>query len=84
MQAADAEALQLVRAEPLGLGLGRARLPRLRLLDHRTDDVRLPALVEQAAEPRVRLELRSCVIQLVTIGLRFAGGFAISLTARSP
>jgi hypothetical protein len=29
-------------------------------------------------------ELRSCGIQRVTIGLRFAGGFAISLTERSP
>ena len=44
---------QLGPPQPLGLGLGRARLRGLGLLDQRADDVRLPACVEVRAQPLV-------------------------------
>ena len=84
VHAADAEALQLAGPELFGLLLGGARGRRRRLLDQRADDVRLPALGEMRAQPRVGLGAGSSVTQAVTTGLRLAGGFAISLTARSP
>ena len=55
VQAADAVAAELGRAESLGLLLGGARDTRLGRLDERADDVRLPAVVQVPAEPRVRL-----------------------------
>ena len=54
VQQPDAVARELGAAQALGLGLGGAREPRLRLLDQRADDVRLPARVEMHAQPRVR------------------------------
>ena len=61
----------------------RAR-ERLGLLDQRADDVCLPALLRSRVSRRYASEARRSSIQLVTIGLREAGGFAISLTDRSP
>ena len=55
VHAADTEALQLAGAELIGLLLGGPRGRGRRLLDQRADDVRLPALREMRAEPRVRL-----------------------------
>jgi len=46
---------ELGAPEPLGLGLGGSREPRLGHLDHGSDDVRLPACVQVHAEPLVRL-----------------------------
>ena len=80
----DAVALQLAVAQPLRLALGRARDRRLRLLDQRADDVRLAAVVEVLAQAPVRLARAILVTHAVLTGLRFAGGFAISLTWRSP
>ena len=84
VQQPDAVAAQLAALEPLGLLLGGARDARLRLLDQRADDVGLAAVVEVPAQPRVRLGRAVLVTHAVTIGLRSAGGFAISLTDRSP
>ena len=50
MDAADAIVAELVRPEPLGLVLGRAREHRLGALDERADDVRLTAVVEMPPE----------------------------------
>ena len=85
VQQADAVALQLAAPQPLRLDLRGARDRRLRLLDQRAHDVRLPPVVEVAAQAPVRLRrtLRASPTR-VTIGLRDAGGFAISLTERSP
>ena len=55
VEAADAVPLELGAAQPLGLGLGRAGDLRLRLLDQRAHDVRLPAVVEMPPEPPVGL-----------------------------
>ena len=55
MQAADAVPAELRTPEPLRLLLRGTRDARLRGLDERTDDVRLPAVVQVAAEARVRL-----------------------------
>ena len=55
MQQPDAVARELGAPQPLRLRLGRAREPRLRLLDQRADDVRLPPGVEMRAQPLVRL-----------------------------
>ena len=72
------------RAEPLGLVLGGPRHDRLGRLDQRADDVRLAPVDEVRAQAAYASELRSSVTHAVTIGLRFAGGVAISETARSP
>ena len=53
MQAADAEAPELGRPQPLGLLLGRPRLDRLGLGDERADDVGLPPVLEVPAEAGV-------------------------------
>ena len=84
MQEPDAVAAQLGAAQALGLDFGRARDRRLRLLDQRADDIRLPALVEVPAQAPVGLPDRSAPTQAVTIGLRSAGGRVISVTFRSP
>ena len=55
VEAADAVAAELGRAEPLGLLLGGARDARLGRLDQRADDVGLAPVVEVPAEARVRL-----------------------------
>ena len=85
VHAADAEALQLAGPQPLGLLLGRARASSVA-------DSSISGQTTYACRPSARCarsrvyasELRSSVTQAVTIGLRHAGGFAISLTARSP
>ena len=84
VQEPDAVALELRAAEPVGLHLRRARDGRLRFLDQRADDVGLPALVEMAAQPPVGLGGALRGDPAVTIGLRSAGGRAISVTLRSP
>ena len=55
VQAADPIATKLGGSQSLGLLLGSTGNPRLGRLDQRADDVRLPAVVEMPAEPRVRL-----------------------------
>ena len=56
VQQSDAIPGELGAAQPLGLHLGGAREPRLRLLDQRADDVRLAARVEMHPQPRVRVD----------------------------
>ena len=70
VQAADAEPAQLRALQPRRLLLRRARPRRLRLLDQRADDVRLPALAQQARQPPVRLRARAPRSSAVTIGRR--------------
>ena len=55
MQETDAVAAQLGALQSFGLRLGSAREPRLRQLDQRADDVRLPARIEVHAQALVRL-----------------------------
>jgi hypothetical protein len=55
VQQPHAVALQLGTSETLRFRLGSTREPRLRLLDQRTHDIRLPAGVEMHAQPLVRL-----------------------------
>ena len=84
VQAADAEVAELVLPQALGLVLGRPRAARLRLLDERADDVRLPALAQEAVSRVYASDARSSGIQRVITGLRFAGSTVSSLTSRSP
>ena len=55
VQETDAVLAEFPTSKPVRLGLCRARLRRLRLLDQRADDVGLPAGVEVLAQPPVRL-----------------------------
>jgi len=55
VQETDLVVAQLRSPQPPGLGLGRARLRGLGLLDQRADDVRLPAVVEVLPQAAVGL-----------------------------
>ena len=55
VQASDSVPLELPAAKPLRLGFGGTGDLRLRLLDQRTDDERLPPVVEMTTEPPVGL-----------------------------
>ena len=85
VQEPDAVAAQLALPQPLGLALGGPRAPTSptpRSAGRR----RTPGgPSSRCLRSRLYASLeRSSVTQAVTIGLRFAGGFAISLTERSP